>query len=152
MPRTKQVVQRNLAAHAAASKGIPAHAAGKGASPPKPHRFRPGTVALREIRKYQKTTDNLIPRAPLMRLVREIMNYVTTTENGVRITKGAFEALRDGAEDMLVDLFETTQIFALHRNCITIQPKDMQLVISQCIDRTVAPSNKMGLPKRMTPH
>ncbi|THU60034.1 hypothetical protein C4D60_Mb07t08370 [Musa balbisiana] len=38
----------------------------------KPHRFRPGTVALREIRKYQKSTELLIRKLPFQRLVREI--------------------------------------------------------------------------------
>lgn len=38
----------------------------------KKRRFRPGTVALREIRKYQKSTEFLIRKLPFMRLVREI--------------------------------------------------------------------------------
>lgn len=38
----------------------------------KPHRFRPGTVALREIRRYQKSTELLIRKLPFQRLVREI--------------------------------------------------------------------------------
>ena len=38
----------------------------------KPRRFRPGTVALREIRKYQKSTELLIRKIPFQRLVREV--------------------------------------------------------------------------------
>ena len=38
----------------------------------KPHRYRPGTVALREIRRYQKSTELLIRKMPFQRLVREI--------------------------------------------------------------------------------
>lgn len=38
----------------------------------KPHRYRPGTVALREIRKYQKSTELLIRKLPFHRLVREM--------------------------------------------------------------------------------
>ncbi len=38
----------------------------------KPHRYRPGTVALREIRKYQKSTELLIRKLPFQRIVREI--------------------------------------------------------------------------------
>jgi histone H3 len=40
----------------------------------RPHRFRPGTVALREIRRYQKTTELLLRKLPFQRLVREICN------------------------------------------------------------------------------
>ncbi|MBA0871045.1 hypothetical protein Goshw_020603, partial [Gossypium schwendimanii] len=38
----------------------------------KPHQYRPGTVALREIQKYQKSTELLIRKLPFQRLVREI--------------------------------------------------------------------------------
>ena len=38
----------------------------------KPHRYRPGTVALREIRKYQKSTNTLIPKLAFQRLVKEV--------------------------------------------------------------------------------
>jgi hypothetical protein len=33
----------------------------------KPHRYRPGTVALREIRRYQKSTELLIRKLPFQR-------------------------------------------------------------------------------------
>ena len=42
----------------------------------KPHRYRPGTVALRDIRKYQKSTENLIKKAPFQRLVREVAYFI----------------------------------------------------------------------------
>ena len=38
----------------------------------KPHRYKPGTVALREIRRYQKSTELLIRKLPFQRLVHEI--------------------------------------------------------------------------------
>lgn len=42
----------------------------------RPRRFRPGTVALREIRRYQKSTELLLRKIPFQRLVREIaQNY-----------------------------------------------------------------------------
>uniref|UniRef100_A0A452ZDZ0 Core Histone H2A/H2B/H3 domain-containing protein n=1 Tax=Aegilops tauschii subsp. strangulata TaxID=200361 RepID=A0A452ZDZ0_AEGTS len=41
----------------------------------KPHRFRPGTVALREIRRYQKSVDFLIPFAPFVRLIKEVTDF-----------------------------------------------------------------------------
>jgi len=72
MARTKQTARQNLGLPdqrmALASKSVKTAPT----APKKPHRFRPGTVALREIRKYQKSTDLLIRKRPFQRLVREI--------------------------------------------------------------------------------
>jgi len=90
----------------------------------KPHRYRPGTVALREIRKYQRSTDLLIRKLPFMRLVREVtQNYNTQ----MRWTKEAIVALQEASESYLVGIFEDTNLACIHRNRITITPKDMQL-------------------------
>jgi len=48
----------------------------EGGVKPRHHRWRPGTVALREIKRYQKSTDMIIPRAPFQRLVRHICNSI----------------------------------------------------------------------------
>lgn len=78
MARTKQtarkstgqkVPRKQLVAQKIARKTAPATAPG---GVKKPHRFRPGTVAIREIRKYQKSTDLLIRKLPFQRLVREL--------------------------------------------------------------------------------
>ena len=90
----------------------------------KPHRYRPGTVALREIRRYQKSTEFLIKRLPFQRLVREITH---DTKDGVRFQSAALEALQCAAEAFLVGLFEDTNLCALHAKRVTIMPKDMQL-------------------------
>ena len=69
----------------------------------RPHRYRPGTVALREIRRYQKTTNLLIPRAPFLRLVREVaMDF----KSYLRFQASAVEALREATESYLTKLFE----------------------------------------------
>lgn len=91
----------------------------------KPHRFRPGTVALREIRRYQKSTDLLIRKLPFQRLVRELMQECTTKE--MRIQASALLALQEAAEYYLTGLFDDTNLIAIHAKRITIQPKDMQL-------------------------
>merc|ERR1712014_453112 len=74
MARTKQTARKSTGGKAprkhVASKGAKKSAASGGVK--KPHRYRPGTVALREIRKYQKSTDLLIRKLPFQRLVREI--------------------------------------------------------------------------------
>ena len=93
-------------------------------------RFRPGTVALREIRRYQKSTDLLMRKAPFARLVRQICNEMfmgATFPEGARWSKDAFEALREAAEGYLVPLFEDTNYNAIHAKRITIFDKDMQL-------------------------
>lgn len=90
----------------------------------KPYRFKPGTRALMEIRKFQKSTDLLIPRASFQRLVREISQDVKTD---VRWQAAALLALQEATEAHLVLLFETANLCAIHRRKVTIQPKDMQL-------------------------
>ncbi|KAL5730546.1 5-hydroxytryptamine receptor 2A [Ranunculus cassubicifolius] len=90
----------------------------------KPHRFRPGTVALREIRKYQKSTELLIRKLPFQRLVREIAQDFKTD---MRFQSSAVAALQEAAEAYLVGLFEDTNLCAIHAKRVTIMPKDIQL-------------------------
>ncbi|KAJ8446317.1 hypothetical protein Cgig2_005848 [Carnegiea gigantea] len=88
------------------------------------HRFRPGTVALREIRKYQKSVDLLIRKLPFQRLVREIAQDFQTD---LRFQSHAVLALQEAAEAYLVGLFEDTNLCALHAKRVTIMPRDLQL-------------------------
>ena len=91
----------------------------------KKRRFKPGTVALREIRRYQKSTDNLISRAPFVRLVREIMGAL----GDYRLKATALEALQSAAEAYLVGVFEDMNLCALHAKRVTIQPSDLKLAM-----------------------
>ena len=95
-----------------------------GAGVKKPHRYRPGTVALREIRKYQKSGELLMRKLPFQRLVREIAQDFKTD---LRFQSAAVLALQEAAEAFLVGLFEDTNLCAIHAKRVTIQPKDMQL-------------------------
>jgi histone H3 len=90
----------------------------------KPHRWRPGTVALREICKYQKNTDLLMRKAPFQRLVREIACGIKLD---LRMQSTALLALQEAVEAYLVGLFNNTNECALHAKRATIMPKDMQL-------------------------
>ena len=90
----------------------------------KPHRYRPGTVALREIRQYQKSTDLLIRKLPFQRLVREIMMNIRTD---LRVQGSAMLALQEATEAYLASLFEDTQLCAIHAGRTGVQPKDMAL-------------------------
>ena len=90
----------------------------------KPMRWRPGTVALREIRRYQQTTELLIRKLPFARLVREVTQDFKTD---LRWQREAIAALQEAAEAYLVGLFEDTNLCCLHAKRVTIAPKDIQL-------------------------
>jgi histone H3 len=90
----------------------------------KAHRYRPGTVALREIRRYQKSTALLIRKLPFQRLVREIAQDFV---NDIRFQGTAIMALQEASEAYLVSLFEDTNLCAIHAKRVTIMPRDIQL-------------------------
>lgn len=127
MARTKQTARKSTGGKAprkqlaskAARKSTPSTGGIK-----KPHRYRPGTVALREIRKFQKSTELLIRKLPFQRLVREISNDFKAE---LRFHSQALLALQEAAEAYLVGLFEDTNLCAIHAKRVTIMPKDLQL-------------------------
>lgn len=129
MARTKQTARKSTGGKAprkqlaskAARKSQPATGGIK-----KPHRHRPGTVALREIRKYQKNADLLIRKLPHARLVKEIIQD-TLGKAEIRTTKTALEVAHHASEDCIVRLMEDTNLCAIHTKRVTIMPKDMQL-------------------------
>ncbi len=90
----------------------------------KPRRYRPGTVALREIRKYQKTSDLLIQKLPFQRVVREIAQDFSTN---IRFKGAALEALQTAGETYIVDLFECGNLCAIHSKRVTVQKRDLAL-------------------------
>ena len=90
----------------------------------KPHRYRPGTVALREIRRYQKSTELLLRKMPFQRLVREI---ATDYRADLRFQGSAILALQEATEYYLSGLFEDANLCAIHAKRVTIYPRDMQL-------------------------
>ena len=132
MARTKQTARKSTGGKAprkqlatkAARKSAPATGGVK-----KPHRYRPGTVALREIRRYQKSTDLLIRKLPFRRLVREIAKHF---ESDIRFRGSTVLALWGAAEAYPVGLLEDTNLCATHFNYVTIMPKDIQLARQIC--------------------
>tara|TARA_B100002051_G_C16590986_1_gene562823 strand:+ start:321 stop:755 length:435 start_codon:yes stop_codon:yes gene_type:complete len=135
MARTKQTSRKSSGGKAPA-KQLESKAAVKTpvktitASGKKPHRFRPGTVALREIRKYQKSTDNLIRKLPFQRLVREIVDGMRKElrfGDALRFQSHAMMALQEATEAYATSLFEDTNLCAIHAGRVTIMPKDIQL-------------------------
>jgi histone H3 len=127
MARTKQTARKSTGGKAprralatkAARKCKPADGIVK-----KPHRWRPGTAALREIRKYQKSTELLIRKLPFQRLVREVAQDF---KSDLRFNSHAIMALQEASEAYLTSLFEDTNLCAIHAKRVTICPKDMQL-------------------------
>jgi histone H3 len=112
----------------------------------KAHRFRPGTVALREIRRYQKSTELLIRKLPFQRLVREIAAtyrvcvnlslhtsfvclFTLHLQSELRFQGKAVLALQDASEAYLIALFEDVQAAATHAKRITVEVKDVALAM-----------------------
>lgn len=87
-------------------------------------RYRPGTLALIEIRRFQRSTELLIKRAPFQRLVRQIAHEFKTD---LKFQLAALDALQEAAEAYLVGLFEDTNLCAIHAKRVTIMPRDIQL-------------------------
>jgi histone H3 len=143
MARTKQVSRKSHGAHAKAIKtepgaktGVNPHhriAAGSLSKASVPltksakktsKRYRPGAVALAQIRRYQKSTDLLLRKAPFARIVREIAQ---TFKSDLRFHLSALEALQEAAEAYLVGLFEDANLCAIHARRVTVMPKDFAL-------------------------
>ncbi|KAF8004603.1 histone H3-like centromeric protein A [Metschnikowia aff. pulcherrima] len=90
-------------------------------------RYRPGTNALREIRKFQRSTDLLLRKLPFARLVKEIADLYIGSEYGIRWQLNAILALQEASEAFLVHLLEDTNLCAIHAKRVTIMQKDIQL-------------------------
>ncbi|XP_050796308.1 histone H3-like [Gopherus flavomarginatus] len=127
MARTKQTAHKSIGGKApckqlatkAARKSAPATGGVR-----KPHRYWPGTVALREIRRYQKSTELLICKLPFQCLVREIAQDFKTD---LRFQSSGVMALQEASKAYLVGLFEDSNLCAIHTKRVTIMPKDIKL-------------------------
>ncbi|KAH9589211.1 Histone H2A/H2B/H3 [Trypanosoma melophagium] len=92
----------------------------------KRHRWRPGTVVLREVRRYQNSTDFLIARAPFRRLVREV---VSNLKDSFRMSSTCVEALQESTELYVTSVLTDANLCTLHANRVTVYPKDIQLAL-----------------------
>ena len=92
----------------------------------KPRKYRPGTVALREIRRYQKSSELLIRKIPFQRLVREVVTSICPNEN-YRFQSTALLALQEASEDYLVRMFTQVNDLAIHGKRVTIKPSDLHI-------------------------
>uniref|UniRef100_A0A5S6Q5W6 Histone domain-containing protein n=1 Tax=Trichuris muris TaxID=70415 RepID=A0A5S6Q5W6_TRIMR len=126
MARTKQTARKSTGGKAprkqlatkAARKSAPTTGGVK-----KPHPYRSGTVSLREIRRYQQSTELLILKLPFERLVREIARRFKTD---LRFQSAAMGALQEAAEAYLVGLFQDANLCAIRAKRVTVMPEDIQ--------------------------
>ncbi|KAF9222987.1 histones H3 and H4, partial [Gyrodon lividus] len=138
--KTKQLVERHPASKYLAAKATRKTAAQTTGGVKKPRRFRPGTVALREIRRYQKSTELFIRKLPFQRLVREIAQDFKTD---LRFQSSAVMPLQEAAEAYIVSLFEDTNLAAVHAERVTMMQPHSVVVQSAAeaeilIDRGLA--------------
>ncbi|KAG6810873.1 hypothetical protein H0H92_009994 [Tricholoma furcatifolium] len=131
--KTKAQTARKSTGGRPPRKSIDGPASTRASAPAKkPHRYRPGTVALREIRKYQKSTELLIRRLPFSRLIREIAldmqtDLVAYDGKEIRWQSSAIMALQEATEAFMVHLFEDANLCAIHAKRVTIMVRDIQL-------------------------
>ncbi|XP_049831928.1 histone H3-3-like isoform X1 [Schistocerca gregaria] len=90
---------------------------------------KPGYKALKEIRKYQRSTQLVIPKIPFVRLIKEILMTVSRETNVSRIERSAVEALQEAAEMVIVQLFEDGMLCAVHAKRVTLLSRDIHLVL-----------------------
>lgn len=95
----------------------------------KPHRWRPGTVALREIKRYQKSDKILSQRAPLERQIRDIASDYNFTEKDIRFTKGAISALHEARDSYATDILALSYLASLHAHRVTLAKQDLDLTL-----------------------
>ena len=137
MARTKQTAHHSTAKKSprfqlttkASRRSAPASGGVK-----KPHCYCPGTVALREIRRYQKSTDLLICKVPFQRLAREVLQDLNKPGSYPCFTVERFQvtsllAIQESVEAFSVRLFEDVNLCAIHARRVTIMPKDMQFAL-----------------------
>merc|ERR1711973_797692 len=129
MARTKQTARKSTGTKAprkqlktkTARKSAP-HATGV----KKPHRYKPGTVAMREIRRYQKSCELLLRKLPFQRLVRECAHGFRIE---LRFEKRAMEALQHACEIHVSTILELSLLFTIHAKRVTIHARDIELAM-----------------------
>ena len=132
MARTKQTARKGTVGGKAPRKLACPKTSRKTAVAPRSRarRFRPGTAALREIRKFQKGTDTLIKKMPFLRLVKEIAGAYNSDPIGPKRWQAtALLALQEAAEAYMVQVFEDTNLCAIHAKRVTITKKDLGLAM-----------------------
>ena len=102
----------------------------------KPHRYRLGLLALREICRYQQSTKCLIKRTQFNKLIKEISQEYRVCPEGprtpsvqVRFHSTTLAALQEAAKNVLVGLFEDVNLLTVHAKRVTVMPCDIRLAL-----------------------
>lgn len=145
MARTKQTARKSTGGKAP-RKQLTTKAARKTANENTPtpagktvnKKYRPpGTIALREIRKYQKTTDMLLRRLPFQRFCREV---ASTFKSDVRFKLETLSSVQESIENFLTNVFEEANMCVKHCNRVTLMPKDLKLVYKMKYEHHYGPA------------
>jgi histone H3 len=129
MARTKQTARKSTGGKAP-RKQLETKAARKAPAPAvagsakKPHRYRAVSTAMREIRRYQKTTELLIRKQPFQRLVRSVCQEF---KPDCRFQGSALASLQEATEAYIIGLFEDAHDCAIHGRRVTVMPRDLEL-------------------------
>ncbi len=129
-PETKFKPRKNIASRATHKESVAAAKQARGERSnahvvKKTHRFRPGTVALREIRKLQASVDLVLRKAPFYRLVKEVSAQWVNTP--VRFTRAAMDAVQEATESYVTGVLADSNLCALHARRVTVMPRDIHL-------------------------
>ncbi len=122
MSRTKETARKS--SKKSGGKKAKKAAAGASSGVKRAFRWHPGTVALREVKRYQKTTELLVKKAPFQRLVREI---AAAHKDGLRFQSAALAAIQEATESYVISLLSDANLAALHAKRVTAMPKDLAL-------------------------
>jgi len=100
--------------------------------PHKKRRKRPGTLAIRDIRRWQKEIEPILARGPLERLIRSIAGEF---DPNARWQEVSLAALHRDLEVFLYRTFRNTNLCAIQAGRSTIQGKDVRLQQEICGNR-----------------
>lgn len=129
MARTKQTARKSTGGKAPrkqlATKAARKSAIQSASQGTKKLRYKSGMVALKEIRRYQKSTENVVRKAPFQRMVRDITSKI---RDDMRYQAQCLSALHEAFENHIVGLFEDGLLAANHAKRVTVMPRDINIV------------------------
>ena len=104
------------------------------------HRFRPGTVALRNIQYQQRKCNLVLQHAPFDRTVRALD---TTTK---RFSPDAMQALQQFIESSIVSWLQDANDLALHARRKTLHVADVDLALKRVRFQQLINGVNFGIP------
>lgn len=90
---------------------------------PAPHRFHPGTVSLRRIRRYQKTAETVVSNTTSRRIIKAALS------DGMRLSKQAHELLHELMESEGVSILQDAVNLTVHAGRIVTKGEDVVLAV-----------------------